>query len=167
MKMKSWMPLVMIIGMSLGMIAIMALVFFLFGGSSMLPMLSIMFGSGGVSMWRLMLVPTLMIIAMVGLMVPLKRWMMGGKGPMAMMSGNEASSDADYESGEYTRLEFNLPDVSCAHCKMKIEDELRKMPGLESVNVEVETRQAVVYLIKPPTRTEIESRLDKIGYPVE
>ena len=167
MKMKSRMPLVMITVMILVMFAFMALVFFMFGGSSMLPMLSIMFGSEGGSMWLFMLVPVLMILAMAGIMVPLMRWMMGGKGPMAMMTGNEASSDSDYQSGEYTHLEFNLPDVSCAHCKMKIEEELKKIPGVESVNVKVETRQAVVKLIKPPTKTEIESLLVKIGYPVE
>ena len=167
MKMRSWMPLVMITVMSLGMIAIMALVFFMFGGSSMLPMLSIMFGSEAGSMWLVMLVPVLMILAMAGIMVPLMRWMMGGKGPMAMMTGNEVRSDADDQSGEYTRLEFNLPDVSCAHCKMKIEEELKKIPGVESVNVNVETRRAVVKLIKPPTKSEIEFLLDKMGYPVE
>ena len=48
---------------------------------------------------------------------------------------------------------------------MKIEDEVGALPGVTSVNVDIEAKQAVVKLVSTPTKTEIETLLTEIGYP--
>ena len=33
---------------------------------------------------------------------------------------------------------FNVPDMSCGHCKAAVEGELNKLPGVERSNVDLE-----------------------------
>ena len=32
---------------------------------------------------------------------------------------------------------FNVPDMSCGHCKAAVEDELNELPGVEMANADV------------------------------
>ena len=32
---------------------------------------------------------------------------------------------------------FNVPDMSCGHCKAAVEDELNELPGVEKANADV------------------------------
>ena len=41
---------------------------------------------------------------------------------------------------------FNVPGISCGHCKKAIEDALSNLEGIESASVEVETRTVDVRL---------------------
>jgi len=68
---------------------------------------------------------------------------------------------------DLTTMTFNIPAVNCAHCKMKIEQEVGKLSGVTAVNVDVDAKQAVITLILPPTQSEIETLLTKFGYPPE
>ena len=68
------------------------------------------------------------------------------------------------EWGMKRRLNYNISTVSCGHCKTTIEHEVNKLPGVASVNVDVDSKQAVIKLISPPTNTEIEALLTRIGY---
>ncbi|MFC1893997.1 heavy-metal-associated domain-containing protein [Chloroflexota bacterium] len=78
----------------------------------------------------------------------------------------------DYNHGEkqtvedqnLTVLKYNIPNVSCDHCKATIEHEVGKLSGVASVNVDVDSKQAVIKLISTPTNTEIEALLTRIGY---
>jgi copper chaperone CopZ len=50
---------------------------------------------------------------------------------------------------------------------MEIEQEVGSLPGIASVNVDVGTKRAVIKLISPPTKMEIETLMTDIGYPTE
>ena len=45
-----------------------------------------------------------------------------------------------------THIVFNVPGISCAHCKMAIEEALSGLEGIVSASVEVETRTVDVRL---------------------
>ena len=64
-------------------------------------------------------------------------------------------------------LNYTITSVSCAHCKMTIEREIGDLPGVASVNVNIDTQQAVIEFDLPATKDEIESILAEIGYPAE
>ena len=165
MKMKSWMPLLMIGVMILFMIGLMLLFGYLVGGPTILPMLYFMTGANGAGMGRLMLVALLGLVGMGGMMYLMFRWMSGRHGPMARMMGSGESSLSGVDSKNLDTLVFNLPDVSCDHCKMKVEAELGKLPGVDSVEVDLESQTAEIRVVTPPTRSEIEGVLREIGYP--
>ena len=163
MKMKRWMPVVMIGLMILVMLGVMAMFSLMLG--EMNPMALMLPGSG--SMWTFMLVPFVGLLVMVAVMFFGFRWMTGSKGPMAMMMGKKPTAQIQNEPDNLNTLTFHVPAVNCAHCKMKIEQEIGALPGVTSVNVNVDAKQAVVKLISPPTKTEIETLLSDIGYPPE
>ena len=64
-------------------------------------------------------------------------------------------------------LNYTIPSVSCAHCKMTIEREIGDLTGVASVNVDIDTQQAIIEFDLPATKDEIESMLTEIGYPAE
>ncbi len=66
-----------------------------------------------------------------------------------------------------TTLTYKIPTVSCGHCKMRIESEVGKLPGVASVNVDVDSKLATVKLDPPSTKVELEALLTEIGYPPE
>jgi copper chaperone CopZ len=124
-------------------------------------------GNLGSEMWRVMLIPFLGLLVMVGLMFFFFRRMTGSMGLMTMMVGNRHEPQLQSAENDLTALTYSLPDVNCAHCKMKIEGEVSNLPGVASVNVDIEAKQAVIKLISPPTKAEIEALLSDIGYPPE
>jgi copper chaperone CopZ len=86
---------------------------------------------------------------------------------MSVMIGNRQDRQIKSAKKDLITLTFNVPAVNCAHCKMKIEQEVGNLPGVASVNVDVDDKQAVLELISPPTQTEIKTLLTDIGYPPE
>lgn len=66
-----------------------------------------------------------------------------------------------------TTLNYIVPRISCAHCKMTIEREVGELTGVRSVEVVVETKQAVIDFELPVTEVEIEARLVEIGFEPE
>jgi copper chaperone CopZ len=165
MKMKRWMPFVMIGGMILVMASLMGMLSFMLGETNPLTMMNPS-GENGISgMWRVMAISFLGLLLMSGLMFFLFRWMTGSKGSMSLMMGVREIDDFQWEQSNITKLTLNVPDVSCAHCKMKIEQEIGSLPGVDSVFVDVDTKLIEINLITPPTKTEIESFLSEIGYP--
>ena len=66
-----------------------------------------------------------------------------------------------------TTVTYSVPAVSCGHCKMRIERSVGELPGVASVEVDVDARQAVIAYGPPATPTEIEALLEEIGYPPE
>ncbi len=62
---------------------------------------------------------------------------------------------------------LTAPDISCAHCQQTIERELATVPGVQSVSVDVPTKQVnVIYDPSEATEASIVARLDEEGYPV-
>ncbi len=88
-------------------------------------------------------------------------------GLMSGMMGHNHNPQLQLEETEMTTITYNIPAVSCGHCKMTIEREVGKLPGVSSVNVDVRSKQAIIKLVIPVTGSEIESLLAEIGYPVE
>jgi len=68
---------------------------------------------------------------------------------------------------EAKHVTLNVPDVSCMHCKMAIENALKDKEGVEKVDVEVPTKTVQLYY--DPERVEldhIKDILEDEGYPV-
>ena len=85
---------------------------------------------------------------------------------MSMMMGRSHDVQQNDDSKNLTVLNYNIPTVSCGHCKTTIEHEIGKLSGVVSANVDVDSRQATIKLAPPPaTKAEIEVLLAKIGYP--
>jgi copper chaperone CopZ len=62
---------------------------------------------------------------------------------------------------------LTAPDISCEHCRHAIERELIALPGVESVCVDIPTKNVLVAF--DPARTSVEAiaaKLDDEGYPV-
>lgn len=60
---------------------------------------------------------------------------------------------------------FTVPNISCAHCKKRIEDALLVLQGIEHITVNIENRTVEVSG-KIPAET-IKKALREAGYPVK
>ena len=140
--------------------------------------LAMMFsGSSGLGMWSVMALPFLGMLVMVITMFFSFRKMARGGGPpsgmmshhMSMLQGTNQTHHPQSESREeaMSTLTYNIPAVSCGHCKMTIEREVSKLPGVSSVSVDVDAKQAVITFGAPASKIEIEALLTEIGYPPE
>jgi copper chaperone CopZ len=124
-------------------------------------------GGQGLGMWGVILIPLLGLLIMGTMMYISFRWMAGRRGPMSGMMGYRPGALAQSQMTEGTTFTYSIPAVNCAHCKMTIERELSKLPGVESVSVDIESKQAVVQLVSLPSEEEIARLLTDIGYPPE
>lgn len=62
---------------------------------------------------------------------------------------------------------YNVPSVSCAHCKRAIEEALGSVEGVASVRVEVDTKQVEVVFDEARVAEDVlKERLAEEGYPV-
>ncbi len=43
-----------------------------------------------------------------------------------------------------TEITFTVPGISCGHCEAAVSTELREVPGVESVSVDLETKLVTV-----------------------
>lgn len=64
-------------------------------------------------------------------------------------------------------LNYILPNISCGHCKMNVERELSKVPGITSVVVTVDNKRADISYVAPATVELINELLTEIGYPAD
>ncbi|MFN8038406.1 MAG: cation transporter [Acidimicrobiales bacterium] len=62
-----------------------------------------------------------------------------------------------------TRI-YDVPAISCGHCKMAIEGEVGQVAGVESVVVDVEAKQVTVE--GAATDDAIQAAIDEAGYEV-
>jgi copper chaperone len=66
-----------------------------------------------------------------------------------------------------TTESFNLPEVSCAHCKSTIEGALRPVSGIERAEVDIEGRTVEVsFDEKVVDRTAVVRAIEASGYAV-
>lgn len=59
---------------------------------------------------------------------------------------------------------FHIPDMSCAHCKSRIEEALENRDDVESYTVNLDGKKVTVY--SSASRDDLVEMLDEIGYPV-
>ena len=83
------------------------------------------------------------------------------------MMSHSHDSQSQNEENSMTTLTYDVPAVSCGHCKMTIERKMGEIPGVASVQVYVDAKQAVIKFDSPVTKAEIETQLAAIGYPGE
>jgi copper chaperone len=60
---------------------------------------------------------------------------------------------------------YNVPDVSCAHCKHSIESEVAQVQGVESVAVDLEAKTVTV-VAGPLDEQAVVAAIDEAGYEV-
>jgi copper chaperone len=60
---------------------------------------------------------------------------------------------------------FHIPNISCGHCTRTIENELKEMDGINSVESSVDDKTVTVHYQSPITREKIVATLKDINYP--
>ncbi len=64
------------------------------------------------------------------------------------------------------KLHFDVPDISCGHCKSSIESAVAAVEGVATVNVTIDTRTVDVQFAAPATRDGIAAAIEGVGYRV-
>ena len=62
---------------------------------------------------------------------------------------------------------YNVPDMSCGHCKAAVEGELNQLPGVERADADVGNGTVEVYYDEGTVSTEdLEGAIQEAGYTV-
>jgi copper chaperone len=66
-----------------------------------------------------------------------------------------------------TEKTFNVPDMSCAHCKAAVEGELKRLSGVQRVDADVEKGTVEVTYDEGTVSTEqLAEAIEEAGYTV-
>jgi len=66
-----------------------------------------------------------------------------------------------------TEKTFNVPDMSCGHCKAAVEGELNRLSGVERASADVENGVVEVsYDERRVTTEQLEGAIEEAGYTV-
>jgi copper chaperone len=60
---------------------------------------------------------------------------------------------------------FSIPNISCGHCTMTIENELKELDGITEVKGSVADKTVTVKWQAPATMEQIQATLKEINYP--
>lgn len=60
---------------------------------------------------------------------------------------------------------FRIPNISCGHCTMAIENELKEIDGISDVQSNIAEKTVTVQWQAPVTMEKIRSTLKEINYP--
>ena len=60
---------------------------------------------------------------------------------------------------------FQIPKISCGHCTRTIENELKELAGVSSVEGSVADKTVTVAYQSPATKEKILATLEEINYP--
>jgi copper chaperone len=60
---------------------------------------------------------------------------------------------------------FHIPNISCGHCTMAIENELKELDGINNVQGNVTDKTVTVEYKAPMTKEKILATLKEINYP--
>jgi copper chaperone len=60
---------------------------------------------------------------------------------------------------------FNVPNINCMHCIHTIENELGDLPGVKSVDAELENKKVTVSFEAPASNEILVQTLTEINYP--
>jgi len=61
---------------------------------------------------------------------------------------------------------LNVPDVACNHCKAAIEGAVARVEGVESVEVEVDSKSCAVFLDESGDLNAVKAAIEDEGYAV-
>ncbi|MEW6369097.1 MAG: heavy-metal-associated domain-containing protein [Acidobacteriota bacterium] len=64
-------------------------------------------------------------------------------------------------------IELKVPAISCGHCARAIKSEIGEMPGIKTIDVDVQSKRVKVDFETPATEAQIKIRLAEINYPPE
>ena len=62
---------------------------------------------------------------------------------------------------------FTIPNISCGHCTMAIENELKELDGIVTVESDIGQKTVTVQWQAPITREKIIDTLKEINYPAQ
>ncbi len=62
---------------------------------------------------------------------------------------------------------FHIPKISCGHCTMTIENELKDLDGVQTVSSDIAGKNVTVEYQAPLTTEKILDTLKEINYPAE
>jgi copper chaperone len=66
-----------------------------------------------------------------------------------------------------TEKTFNVPDMSCGHCKAAVEGELKELPGVERANADIARGTVEVSYDQSTVTTEdLKGAIEEAGYTV-
>ncbi|MDN6640892.1 MAG: copper ion binding protein [Tetragenococcus sp.] len=66
------------------------------------------------------------------------------------------------------KITYQVPDMSCAHCKAKIEGEVNKLNGVQEANADVDKKRLMVTFDENTVQSEnIEEAVSEAGYTAE
>jgi len=60
---------------------------------------------------------------------------------------------------------LSVPAISCAHCIHTVQTELKLVPGVETVQADLKTKQVTLSYRDPSVLAEAKKTLAEIGYP--
>jgi len=63
-------------------------------------------------------------------------------------------------------IKFNVPEISCDHCKSTIVNTLSSIESIESVDVDIETKDVTLESSNEVSLDLVKSLLDEQGYTV-
>jgi copper chaperone len=64
-------------------------------------------------------------------------------------------------------ITYSIPNISCNHCVHTIKMEVGELEGVQAVQADAESRQAIVTFADPATDEKIRELLAEINYPAE
>jgi copper chaperone len=65
-----------------------------------------------------------------------------------------------------TEKTFKVPDVSCEHCVKAIKDELTKIDGVDTIDVDIPSKLVTVRHDERVTDEQLIAGLDEAGYDI-
>ncbi|NOY98809.1 MAG: heavy-metal-associated domain-containing protein [Chloroflexi bacterium] len=65
-----------------------------------------------------------------------------------------------------TTVTYSVPSISCGHCTHTIKMEVSEIPGVQSVEGAVDTKQVTITFDAPASEEQIKALMAEINYPV-
>jgi copper chaperone CopZ len=66
-----------------------------------------------------------------------------------------------------TEVTLSIPDISCGHCVMRVENATRDIPGVRQVQADAATKSASFVLESDEALALVRAALVDAGYPAE
>ncbi len=64
-----------------------------------------------------------------------------------------------------TTVTYTIPNISCNHCVHTIKSEVSELPGVQTVEADVQTQKTTITFDAPATEDKIKALLAEINYP--
>lgn len=64
------------------------------------------------------------------------------------------------------KVTYDIPAINCMHCVHTIKMELSDLPGVKSVEGDMNSKKMTIEFVPPADETSIQKLLEEINYPV-